>query len=144
MDKAEGPRKGYVARGVDYITQALHPSPLVNDPAGQRSLANALDDWRQLTQDHPDMSEPEARTAFRNLADHYQIVGAEKATVFMPVPLHLVGSRMQPDIAQTWAKTKAAHDAGQLSDDEFQRQAALIMQWNAVMAKKTPPKAPNP
>lgn len=143
-EKSEAPRKGYVARGADYISEALKPNPMVSDPAGQRSHANALDDWRQWTDDHPQASETEARNAYRGITDHYQIISADKATVFMPVPLHLVGTRLQPDIQQTWAATKAAHDSGQMSEPEYQRQALLIQQWMTATAKKTPPKAPTP
>lgn len=144
LEKSEAPRKGYVTRGADYISEALKPNPLVADPAGQRSHANALDDWRQWTDDHPDASEPEARATYRSITDHYQVISADKATVFMAVPLHLVGTRLQPDIQQTWGATKAAHDSGEMSEAEYQRQALLIQQWMAAQAKKTPPKAPAP
>lgn len=145
VDKSEAPRKGYVARGVEYINTSLKPNPQIQDPAGQRSLANALDDFRSATDAKPDMSDNEARTLAHTIADHYQIVAADKATVFMPVPLHLVGTRMTPDLKQTWAATKAARESGEMSDEEYQRQAALLQQWLAATAKKTPPaKAPAP
>jgi hypothetical protein len=140
-DKSETPRKGYVARGADYISEALKPNPLVSDPAGQRSHANALDDWRQWTDEHPQATETEARKTYRDITDHYQVISSDKATVFMPVPLHLVGSRLQPDIIATAQATKKAHDSGEMSDDEYLRQSALVMQWQAALAKKTPPKA---
>lgn len=143
-EKSEAPRKGYVARGADYITQSLKTNPLTPDPAGQRSMANALDDWRQYTEDHPDASEAEARNTYRGITDHYQVIAAEKATVFMAVPLHLVGTRLQPDIPQTWAATKKAHDGGHMSEGEYQRQALLIQQWIDATAKKNPPVKPTP
>jgi hypothetical protein len=37
-------------------------------------------------------------------------------------------------LPKTWAATKAAHDAGDLSDAEYNRQAALILQWQASQA----------
>lgn len=141
IDKTEAPRKGYVARGADYISQSLKPNPMVPDPAGQRSLANAMDDWRQWTGDHPDATEEQARTSYRAITDHYQVVSSDKVTLFNAVPLHLVGSRTQPDLGATWAATKAAHASGDLSDSEYNRQAALILQWQNATAKKTPPKA---
>jgi hypothetical protein len=134
VEKAEAPRKGYVARGTDYINSSLKTNSLIPDPAGQRTLANAIDDWRQAVSDHPDMTEEQARTTYRNITDHYQIVSSEKTTLFNAVPLHLVGSRTQPDLPKTWAATKAAHDAGDLSDAEYNRQAALILQWQASQA----------
>lgn len=140
-DKSEAPRKGYVARGAEYISEALKPNPLVNDPAGQRSHANALDDWRQWADQHPEATEAEAHKTYLGITDHYQIIAADKATVFMPVPLHLVGSRLQPDIMATAAATKKAHDSGDMSDDEYLRQSALVMQWQAAMQKKSPAKA---
>lgn len=142
VEKSDAPRKGYVSRGADYISQSLKPNPMVPDPAGQRSLANAMDDWRQWTQDNPEATEEQARTSYRNITDHYQILASDKATLFSAVPLHLVGSRTQPDLGGTWAATKAAHDSGQLSDSEFNRQAALILQWQTATAKKPAPKAP--
>jgi hypothetical protein len=144
IDKSEAPRKGYVQRGADYISQSLKPNPMVPDPAGQRSLANAMDDWRQWTEDNPQADENKARDAYRTITDHYQILQSDKTTLFNAVPLHLVGSRTQPDIPATWAATKAAHDAGELSDPEFQRQATLLMQWNAATQVKKPAKPANP
>lgn len=142
VEKSDAPRKGYVARGADYISQSLKTNPLVPDPAGQRSLANAMDDWRQWTQDNPKATEEQARTSYRSITDHYQIVSAEKTTLFNAVPLNLVGSRTQPDIPKTWTATKAAHDAGQLSDTEYQRQATLILQWQAAQAAQAAQKKP--
>ena len=141
VQKSESPRKGYVARGADYISTSLKPSALVQDPAGQRSTANALSDWHDWTDEHPNAEPVAAENAYKSITNHYQIISADKATVFMPVPLHLIGSRLQPDIASTWAATKAAHDSGDMGDAEYQRQALLIQQWVAAMAKKTPPKA---
>lgn len=130
IEKTDQPRKGYVARGSEFINNALKPNPMVPDPAGAaRSYANALDDWRQWTEDHPEATENEARTTYQTIANHYQVVSADKVTLFNAVPLHLVGSRTAPDLAATWQATKAAHDAGNLSDAEFSRQATLILQW---------------
>lgn len=139
LEKSETPRKGYVTFGSQYINDALKPNPMVSDPAGQRSLANALDDWRQWTSSNPAATNEQARTAYRSIADHYQIVSAEKSSVFMAVPIHLVGTRLQPDIQQTWLKTKAAHDSGQMSDAEFAQQATLIQQWTTALSKKGAP-----
>lgn len=141
IEKSEAPRKGYVARGADYITQSLKSNPLVPDPAGQRSLANAMDDWRQWTQDNPDADENKARSAYQTITDHYQIVQGNQVTLFNAVPLHLVGSRTQPNIPATAQATVDAHARGELSDAEFARQKALIVQWQSAMAKKTPSKA---
>lgn len=143
-EKSEAPRKGYVTRGADYINQALQTNPMIPDPGGRRSLANALDDWRQWTEEHPQATATEARNTYRSITDHYQVVGADKAAVFMQVPLHLVGSRMQPDIMATATATKKAHDAGEMSDEEYRRQSALVMQWQDIMQRKAPPKAATP
>ena len=140
IEKSDAPRKGYVTRGTDYINSSLKTNALVPDPAGQRTLANAMDDWRQWTQDHPQATDTEARTAYHTITDHYQVVSSDKVRLFNAVPLHLVGSRTQPDLAATWAATKAAHAAGDLSDDEFNRQATLITQW--VKAEPKKPAAP--
>lgn len=137
-EKSEQPRKGYVSRGVDYIRQSLAPNPLIPDPDGHRALANATDDWNQWTTDHPDATEEQARTSYRNITDHYQIVASDKATLFNAVPLKLVGSRTAPDVPKTWAATKAAHDSGDMSDSEFNRQAALILQWQNAQKKPAP------
>lgn len=132
IEKSDQPRKGYVARGADYISQSLRTNPMVPDPAGQRSLANALDDWRQAVEDHPDWTEEQARSAYRSITDHYQIISADKTTLFNAVPLYLVGTRTEPKLQETWAATKAAHEAGQISDAEYQRQATLLQQWVAA------------
>jgi hypothetical protein len=141
VEKSDQPRKGYVARGADYITQSLKPNPMVPDPAGQRSLANAMDDWRQWVEDNPEATEDQARGAYRTITDHYQIVQSDQVRLFNAVPLYLVGSRPNPDLAATWLATKNARDSGKLSDAEFNRQAALIQQWVATAPKKPQPKA---
>jgi hypothetical protein len=138
VEKSDQPRKGYVSRGIDYIRQSLAPNPLIPDPDGHRALANATDDWNQWVTDHPDATEEQARTSYRNITDHYQIVASDKATLFNAVPLQLVGSRTAPDIPKTWAATKAAHDSGDMSDAEFNRQAALILQWQNAQKKPAP------
>ena len=133
VEKSDQPRKGYVARGADYITTALKPNALANyNPDISRSLANAIDDWRQWTEDNPNATEDSARTTYRTLAEHYQAVSAEKATQFMSVPLYMVGDRNHLDVRATAAATKAAHAAGGLTDAEFERQAELIVKWNAL------------
>lgn len=144
VEKGEQPRKGYVVRGTDYITQSLKPNPMVPDPAGQRSLANAMDDWRQWTQDNPEATEEQARTSYRNIADHYQVVSADKATLFESVPLHLVGSRTQPNIPATAKATVDAHNRGELSDAEFARQQDLIVKWQSLVNPKTTAKPKTP
>jgi hypothetical protein len=141
VEKSDQPRKGYVSRGIDYIKQALTPNPMIPDPDGHRSLANATDDWNQWVNDHPDATDEQARTSYRSITDHYQIVASDKATLFNAVPLHLVGSRTAPDVPATWAATKAAHDSGDMSDAEFHRQAALILQWQAAQKKPAPAKS---
>lgn len=142
VEKSDQPRKGYVSRGVDYIRQSLAPNPLIPDPDGHRALANATDDWNQAVKDHPDWTDEQARTAYRTITDHYQIVASDKATLFNAVPLQLVGSRTAPNIPATWAATKAAHDSGDMSDAEFNRQAALILQWQNAQKKPQPKTAP--
>lgn len=144
IEKSDAPRKGYVARGADYISQSLRPNPMVPDPAGQSRLANAMDDWRQWTQDNPDAKEEQGRTAYRTITEHYQLVSSDKVTLFNAVPLKLIGSRTQPDLPKTWAATKAAHDAGEMSDAEYQRQAVLITQWINATKAKPPVKAATP
>jgi len=142
VEKTEAPRGNFVKNGANYIEQALKPSPLLYKPDAALDYANALDDFHIWVHDNPKATPEDGMKMARTISQNYALVQADKAIVFGPVPSHLVGSRMQPNIPQTWAATKVAHDAGQMSDAEFQRQATLLQQWNAAAeTKANAPKA---
>ena len=140
LERTEQPRKNYVARGAEYISQSLKPSSLLPDPLAQRSLANALDDWHQTIADNPEMTDVQADQAAKRITDHYAMIKSDTVTRANAVPLYLAGSREQPNIAATAQATKDAHDRGEISDETFRNQQQLILQWAA--ATKKPPKAP--
>lgn len=139
VEKSEALRPGYVKRGSDYIGASLAVSQLNPDPDAQRSRANALDDWREWASSHPQATDAEARKMYESLADHYRIVPAQKTILTMHVPLYLVGDRTNPDLAATAAQTKAKFESGELTREEYARQAQIIMQWqNAYRPQKKP------
>jgi hypothetical protein len=136
IEKSDQPRKGYVARGAEYINQSLKPSSLLPDPLAQRSLANALADWDQVVRDNPDMDDTKANQLSRQITDHYAQIKSDQVTRANAVPLYLSGSRDAPNLQDTALKTKEAHDRGEISDDTYRMQQQLILQWMGATPKK--------
>lgn len=136
LERADQPRKNYVSRGAEYISQSLKPSSLLPDPLAQRSMANALSDWDQWVRDNPQADEPKANQMSKIITDHYAQIHSDQVTRANAVPLHLVGTRDSPNIQATAAETKAAHDRGEMSDETYREQQQLILEWVAATSKK--------
>lgn len=143
VEKSDLPRGNFVKNGSQYIEQALKPSPLLYKPDAALDYANAMDDFHSWLKDNPKATSDQGMKEARNIAQNYAFVQADKAVTFGPVPMHLVGTRQLADIGGTWKQTKAAHDAGEMSDNEFARQSALILNWQSYQDKQAAkPKAP--
>jgi hypothetical protein len=136
VEKSDIPRGNFVKNGSAYIEQALKPSPLLYKPDAALDYANAMDDFHSWLKDNPKATSDQGMKEARLIAQNYAFVQADKAVTFGPVPMHLVGTRQQADIGGTWTATKAAHDAGEMSDTEFARQSALILNWQSYQAKQ--------
>lgn len=125
-----------------YITDSLKPSPSdisarFRDAA--KDQANALEDFRSFLRDNPRATPEQIRNQSHAIVANYDFAHGASVLATGAVPLHLVGPRSNPDIQATKAATIAAHDAGTMSDEEFERQKALIVSlWQAQ--QKTQPK----
>ncbi len=142
LERIAAPRQNYVKRGAEYISESLKPSSLLPDPLAQRSLANALSDWDQAIKDNPQMTDDQAGKLYRTITDHYAAVHADTVIRANAVPLHLVGSRDQPDIQGTARETQAAFARGEMSPETYRRQQQLILEWAAAINQKPKKTAP--
>lgn len=125
-------KQPWVKQGFDYISTALKPSQMDPDPSRPLSLANAQNEWQDWISDHPKATPKDAESEYQGIVKRYQLVDTSKTMLTLPVPQYLVGSRTQPDIAATETATVKAFQSGQISQDEFYRQAALLQQWGAI------------
>lgn len=144
VEKSDLPRGNFVKNGSQYIEQALKPSPLLYKPDAALDYANAMDDFHSWLKDNPKATSDQGIKEARSIAQNYAFVQADKAVTFGPVPMHLVGTRQLADIGGTWAATKAAHESGEMSDSEFARQSALILNWQSYQNKQAATKAAQP
>ena len=156
VSNVDSERPGWFKRGTQFLDQALDPGQLNPDPAAHQSKAFALQDWQDWSAKHPNATEADAQKMQDALAQHYQIVPGGKTPLLMQAPLHLVGTRANPTDEQgkpdpmlnaTAARMKAALAAQQITPDEAQEEAKLIMQYRqmyqvqqaAAAAKKASP-----
>ena len=133
VDKVAATRPGYARRGVDYLNQALDPGQLNPDPAAHQSKANALADWDEWVSAHPKADDNQAREAMTSIGQHYAIVGSNQTTLLMRAPRYLVGTRTAPDLPATSAATLKAYQAGEISRDQFEREATLLSQYRSTL-----------
>jgi len=69
------------------------------------------------------------------IADNYRLVQTE-SLLTAPAPLFLVGSRTAPDIQKTLEATRAALEAGGLTEEEFAEQALRIKRLADILTQQ--------
>jgi hypothetical protein len=119
-------------RGHDYIQTAGQVSQLEPDPAKTQTLANMQNDWSDLyRQNEGEWAKDPAKgeAAYRQLVARYQLVPAEKNMLTLPVPRYFQGTRLAPDLSGSAAATFKAFQNKEIDQDEFNRQAYLLSQW---------------
>lgn len=119
-------------RGASYIKQALD-TQMNPDPDRNKSLADALTEYQDWFEKNPAATADDAQKKAESLSTRYRLFGAQDALFNLKPPLYLVGSRAQPDIDATEQKTAEAVKSGELSRDEFNKQAALLAQWRKAV-----------
>lgn len=133
VDMSGKARPNYVKAGVDYINQSLQVDQMNPDPSRATSKANALRDWDDWVQGHPDAEPSVANRESEAIAHRYLLVDPDQSILTLHVPRYLVGSRTQPDIQATEQKTVQALQSGEISQQEAARQALLLKQWRKAL-----------
>lgn len=132
---SSGERPGWYKRGAQFIGGSAAVSDLNPDPAAAQRKAQMLDDWDQWAVANPKATDDEARTAYNRIVDEYSIIDRSKMVLTMRKPMFLVGGYQAPDLAATKAQTVKAFREERIDRAEFDRQAALIQQWEAAAPK---------
>lgn len=136
IGEVEQNRPSWYKRGVQFISTAAAVSDLNPDPAAAQRKAAMLDDWGDWSVENPKASDKEALDAYRRIVSEYMLVDQRNFTIVKRAPRFLVGSRMAPDIAATSQATVQAFQKGEITEDEFNRQAALILEWQQALAEQ--------
>lgn len=127
-------------RGERYLANAFRISDINPDPSAPQRLANVMDDWSQWATDNPNADIKTAQQAYKDIAESYQLIDTSQMTLIKPMPRFSVGNRQSMDLESTAAATVEAFKAGDISEDEFKKQAALIEEWEQALKNSAPSK----
>lgn len=129
VGEVEQERPGWYKRGVDYIATSAAVSQLNPDPAAAQRKAAMLDDWQTWGQQNKKATDDEAQQAYKRLVSEYALINFSQLTLVKRQPQFLVGNRTTPDLHATAEATVNAFREGRISRAEFDKQAALIKEW---------------
>lgn len=121
-------------RGDEYIRTSLQVSQLEPDPAKAQTLANARDDWQNWVTENPKATPQQAASAYHDIVRRYQLVQGNQAMLTLPVPEHFIGSRAAPNIGASKQSLFDAFQHGQINRQQFDREAAVLAQWEQALA----------
>lgn len=122
-------KEGWFQRGTQYLTTMSGYSELNPniDSAGRK--ARMLDEWHDWAVEHPKATDKEAQAAYQDIATHTAIVKISS----LPYMKYAQGSPLSPDIAATKKATADAYQRGELSKEDFGRQAQIIQEWQRAL-----------
>ncbi len=143
LGEVEGERPGWYKRGKEFISTSAAVSDLNPDPAAAQRKAAMINDWDEWAQSNPKATDTDARGAAERLVQEYAIVDTSKLALVKRAPQFLVGGRRAPDMEATVNATVKAYEDGRIDRPEFERQAALIKEWEEAMRLAPKPKAPS-
>jgi hypothetical protein len=134
---------GWRKRGYSHIADNLKPSEFekkVGNTATIRS-ANALRDWNTWVRENPNATDAQADTEAKRIVAEYSNTAQVQSVATLRRPTYLVSTGPSSfDLRQTFVLTKQAFDKKQITQAEYERQAALIEQWQLIYK----PPAPRP
>ncbi len=126
-------------RGETYLTNFLKPSEINYNIDQAQAYALAMDDWQRWAESNPDATIEQAEAAYRRIGQNYQTIEIENTFFRREVPFYLVGSRIKPtleNIEETAERTAQALELGEINEEEFERQAEIIMNWREILLKR--------
>jgi hypothetical protein len=143
LDKADAAKliegsvkeNNWIKQGHDFIQTAGQVSMLEPDPAKAQTLANMQSDWINLARAHPEWANDpgKAEAGYRSIVKKYQLVAEDKTRFTLDYPPYFPGTRMQPDVPGMKQSTFDALQNKEITQDEFNRRAALIQQWQNLL-----------
>jgi hypothetical protein len=131
LRRTDGPRTPY-ERERKRIVESLDPGPLVNDPAARVRSAEAeamYDRWRAGFPDDEPPTDAQVQQKADEIIDRFSLINFNEMTLVLPKPLYFVGSRQKPNIAASKVALRKALEAGDISEQQAQREAVLIRRW---------------
>lgn len=137
--------------GKGYIHETMKDIPGVPNPAQQVNRANALREWTDWVKTHPKATVEEGRKISENIVHSYNLVNFDQTSIGTRLPRFLDGGRMDlsPDapgafdkLQRAWKATEAAHDAGQIDDQEYRSEMETFTRWGVLIPK--PAATPTP
>lgn len=132
-DKAASEVPNSYKKGLQYIQTGLKPGDFNPDPAHTLSLANAQNDFQDWYKNNPKATDDEVQNQAQSIVKRYQLVDMSQLMLGLHSPEFLVGTRTQPDIAATKKATVKAFQDGLINRDDFNKQAALLKQWDRAV-----------
>jgi hypothetical protein len=135
---------GWYKRGSQLISGALRVSELNPDPASAQRLANAINDWVQWAQsaDPEKITDEKALAEANRIIKEYAIIDTQNNVLTLRAPRYLVGSKERPDFDATEDATTDALERNEISQQEFNQQAALIQRWRQAVSSMQSAQAP--
>lgn len=134
---------GWRRRGYSHIADNLKPGDFekkVGNTATIRS-ANALRDWNTWVRENPNATDAQADAESKRIVAEYSNAAQVQSVATLRRPTYLVSTGPSSfDLRQTFARTKEAFDKKEITQAEYERQAALIDQWMQIYK----PPAPRP
>jgi len=135
---------GWRKRGYSFVVDNLKPSEFEKKAGSMATIrsANALRDWNNWVRENPGASDAQADAESKRIVAEYSNQAEIKSINVLRRPTYLVATGTKTfDLRETFKNTKAAFDAGKISQNEYEKQAALIKQWMNVYKPPAPPKA---
>jgi len=127
-------------RGEQYIARALAVSDINPDPAKSQRLASALDDWTDWSTKNTNASDEESIKTYQRIVKEYAFLDLQRQSLTKRLPRFSVGNRHDLDVQSTMQLTTDKFLAGEISEQEFGEQSALLKEWEEL---QTPTQQPN-
>lgn len=132
VGEVEAERPGWRRAGETYLKAITGYSDLNPTPGAAQLWATVSDEWSQWSDQHKNATPDEARKAYLSIGESHQLADQSVKQITLPWPKYGVGSRAAIDLKATAARTRAAFDAGEITQDEYNRQAEIWKQWNDI------------
>lgn len=129
ISEVESSRPGWRQLGMTYLATISGYSEINPTPGAAQLKAAMLDEFGEWADAHPQATPEEARKMYKSIGDSHQLADRAVKVLTLPWPTYGAGSRNAIDLAATAARTKQALDSGEITPDEYRRQAAIWQQW---------------
>lgn len=120
-------------RGESFLSDTFRVSDTNPDPAAAQRRAIVLDEWASWADENPSPTNKEAREAYQELAESYRLVDSSKMLFLKPLPKFAVGGRQNIDIDSTMRATVEAYRNQEISEQEYNKQAVLLLEWEEAI-----------